>query len=803
MIFHAIFEQLCQASHLQAAWEQVERKGSGGGIDRVKVQDFAAHSQVYLAELRTSLIHQTYIPEPYLEIKIPKGDGTFRTLGLPTVRDKIVQQAVKNLLAPGFEQIFLDVSYGYRQNKGPFKAVQRVRHLIQNERKYWFVNLDIQQYFDNIPHDRLMEVLGRYIADKPLLNLIEMWIKMAKVTPNGDWRAVTKGIPQGALLSPLISNVYLHALDKRAITHNYGYVRYADDFILLADSQEKARQALADFSHYLPQTLGLTLHEGAQVQRVESGFAFLGLWFQGSELSLPEDRKQEIRANIQDVSLNQHQMLSEAYLSSLTFMRGYYGKLLPQHYLEMMDEWLMNAIIGHYRAKRKEQKSLGKDIKQPSAKWQLGQKVSQTPFAPRDALYAPTVDTFKHLLFFSRAFIQARIEKIKIIIKEIRARVPEEKSEATQVVASVAEKVASRRKDYEKKEKGIEELVIWQSGVYIGKTKGKVCVKRDRKTIAEIPMQRLKHITLSGRNFSLSSDFLYACKQQKIAIHYIDFDGSEVMQLLPPYNLSFERVQKQMESYHNGRAHHIALQIVKGKIKNQINLIKYFYKYHATQVVAGVAESALQEMEAGVEAWSQLEATSSKLQIQKDPLGTLSTLRAQLFALEGRVAEQYWRVVKELLAGYISFEGRERQGAQDPFNMMLNYGYGILYARLRQMLQKRGVQEGFSYLHVPAQAPHQPTLVYDIIELFRAQAVDRPLIAWIRKENPTIDKTGTQLSEATRKKIYERVKERWEREETYRGEKHSLYAIMELQIESMLACMDEKANNFLPYLAKW
>ncbi|MBI4377971.1 MAG: hypothetical protein HY578_02620 [Nitrospinae bacterium] len=153
-----IYKEVCRIENLLSAWAKVKEKGSAGGIDRVTIESFEAELGKNMKELSEQLLSYHYIPEPYQEIKIPKDDSEFRSLSLPTIRDKIVQQAVKDIIEPMLDKEFLGVSYAYRQNKGTAKAIGRVSHVITNEKREWVTLCDIDSYFDTIHHDILFSM---------------------------------------------------------------------------------------------------------------------------------------------------------------------------------------------------------------------------------------------------------------------------------------------------------------------------------------------------------------------------------------------------------------------------------------------------------------------------------------------------------------------------------------------------------------------------------------------------------------------------------------------------------------------
>lgn len=161
----SLYAQLHNRDNLLAAWRAVRAKGAAGGIDGVTLSDFDARLDENMQALQDELVAGRFVPQAYQEIKRPKGDGEYRTLGLMSVRDKIVQQAAREILEPILDRLFLDVSYGYRRNKGTAKAIGRVHHLIVNEKREWLTTCDIENYFDTINHDRLLAMLGKRMDD--------------------------------------------------------------------------------------------------------------------------------------------------------------------------------------------------------------------------------------------------------------------------------------------------------------------------------------------------------------------------------------------------------------------------------------------------------------------------------------------------------------------------------------------------------------------------------------------------------------------------------------------------------------
>lgn len=263
------------------AWLQVKANKGAAGVDGQSIERFNARATDYLAELHDSLKAEQYRPEAIRRVEIPKGDGKTRPLGIPTVKDRIVQAAVKRTIEPIFEQQFLDMSYGFRPGRGCKDALREVNMLLKAGYTH-VVDADLQGYFDSIPHDRLMSRIEENISDGRLLALLASWLKQDVLAGLKRWTP-TRGTPQGAIISPLLSNLYLHPLDQKMTAAGYRMIRYADDFVVLCRSAEEAEAALATIQDWVA-SAGLTLHpEKTHVgdcRQKGQGFDFLGYRFE-------------------------------------------------------------------------------------------------------------------------------------------------------------------------------------------------------------------------------------------------------------------------------------------------------------------------------------------------------------------------------------------------------------------------------------------------------------------------------------------------------------------------------------------
>jgi RNA-directed DNA polymerase len=277
----SLIDKVVRPATLDIAWQRVARNKGAAGVDGQSIERFTAQSERYLAELQGDLADGRYQPDPVKRVKIPKGDGKTRPLGIPTVKDRIVQTALKMVIEPIFEVQFRPGSFGFRPGRGCKDALREVDRLLKDGYTH-VVDADLKSYFDTIPHDRLMTLVEGSISDSRVLALIDSFLRQEIMTEMTRWQP-TAGTPQGAVLSPLLANLYLHPLDLMMEQSGYRMVRYADDFVILCASEAEATAALRQVTAWVNAN-GLTLHPdktrvGDSLQPGQ-GFDFLGYRFE-------------------------------------------------------------------------------------------------------------------------------------------------------------------------------------------------------------------------------------------------------------------------------------------------------------------------------------------------------------------------------------------------------------------------------------------------------------------------------------------------------------------------------------------
>jgi RNA-directed DNA polymerase len=279
-VWFTLIDKVWAERNLVASYSKVAANGGAPGVDHVTVEEFGNQLDANVAKLTAALRNGSYEPQAIRRVYIPKpGSTEQRPLGIPTVRDRVVQGAVRHVMEPIFEKEFAPHSYGFRPGRGCKDALRRVDELLKQGYVY-VVDADLKSYFDTIPHDRLLQRLRERIADGRLLRLIESFLKAGILDGLKEWEPEA-GAPQGAVLSPLLSNIYLNPLDHRMAAQGFAMVRYADDFVILCRSQAEAEAALTQVRQWC-EAEGLVLHPTkTQIVDVRTGgFDFLGYHFQ-------------------------------------------------------------------------------------------------------------------------------------------------------------------------------------------------------------------------------------------------------------------------------------------------------------------------------------------------------------------------------------------------------------------------------------------------------------------------------------------------------------------------------------------
>jgi RNA-directed DNA polymerase len=342
-----LMERVLAPENLRTAWRQVKANHGAPGVDGMTVEDFPAFAREHWPRIRQALQDETYQPAPVRRTEIPKrqGKGT-RLLGIPTVVDRVIQQAIAQVLGPIFDPEFSASSFGFRPGRSAHQAVKQIPGYIKAGYRVG-VDLDLAKFFDRVNHDALMARVARKVRDKALLRLMGKYLR-AGVLVGESLQPTAEGVPQGSPLSPLLSNVMLDDLDKELERRGHRFARYCDDFLIVVHSQRAGERVKASLTRFLRQHLKLEINETKSTVGPTNECTFLGFAFHGTRISWSQEAFQDFRYRLRKLT-GRSWGVSLAYrISKLNeYLRGwihYFG--LSQYYrpLPELDAWLRRRL---------------------------------------------------------------------------------------------------------------------------------------------------------------------------------------------------------------------------------------------------------------------------------------------------------------------------------------------------------------------------------------------------------------------------------------------------------------------------
>lgn len=362
----SLIDKITSNNTMLTAWELVKKNKGSAGVDKVTIKKFEAKYPQYLAEMQKEVREDKYKPLQIKRKHIDKGDGKMRPLGIPCVRDRIVQCAIKLIIEPIFENEFVETSYGFRPGRGCKDALRKVQENLDQGYVY-IVDADLKSYFDTIPHDKLMDKIQEKIADGRVLNLIQGFLKQGILEEYKEWIPM-EGTPQGAVLSPLLANIYLHPLDRLMESKGYKMVRYADDFVVMCQTKEEAQKAFSIIEIWT-QDNGLILHPDkthiGNCQIPGQGFEFLGYRFENGERHVRKKSLNKLKDKIREMTKrNNGHSLDHIIHKMNSMLIGWFGYFKHAHKwtFERLDGWIRRRLRAILK-RREKGRGMGKTIK--------------------------------------------------------------------------------------------------------------------------------------------------------------------------------------------------------------------------------------------------------------------------------------------------------------------------------------------------------------------------------------------------------------------------------------------------------
>jgi len=296
----SLFDQICSDDHLREAFRDVKRNHGAPGVDGVSVEMFESNLDKELGLLQQEVKNWTYGPKPVRRVEIPKPDGGVRILGVPTIRDRVLQASIRGVLEPILDPTFSANSYGFRPGRSQRQAVEAAQAIVQSGKEY-VVDIDLSKFFDRIHHDRLIFRLGTHVEDKRILRLVGMILRSG-VMINGLFEATTEGATQGSPLSPLLSNLVLDELDKEIEERGLEFCRFADDCNIFVGSQKSADRVMITVSKFIENRLKLVVNREKSKVAKSSAIKFLGMTIVGGALVISAVSLQRAMAKVKELT---------------------------------------------------------------------------------------------------------------------------------------------------------------------------------------------------------------------------------------------------------------------------------------------------------------------------------------------------------------------------------------------------------------------------------------------------------------------------------------------------------------------
>ena len=408
-------EQICERANMNRAYRKVKANKGAAGVDGISIERLPTYIREHKEEFLVELLDGSYQPELVRGVQIPKPDGSKRQLGIPTVLDRVIQQAILQILEPIYEPKFSNSSYGFRPNRSAQMALRQAREYLRDGYKY-VVDMDLEKFFDRVNHDILMERLSRNISDKRLLRIIRRYLE-AGLLQNGIFEERKLGMPQGGNLSPLLSNIMLDELDKELERRGHKFCRYADDCNIYVKSQEAGERVLKSITEFLGIWLKLKVNETKSAVAHVTKRKFLGYSFRrDSELKVANQSLVKFKNRIRELTSRNRGMKLEHVIKELNqYLNGWISYFRLSANISVfngLDSWIRRRLRCYRLKQRKRRYSVYKFLVELGVSVQNAWKLAKSSKGWWRLSLNPNIHTAMSNVWFDRSGLVSLEKKV-------------------------------------------------------------------------------------------------------------------------------------------------------------------------------------------------------------------------------------------------------------------------------------------------------------------------------------------------------------------------------------------------------
>lgn len=367
-VYYSLYDRMLSKERVHKAFLKVKSAKGAAGVDGQTIEDFGGDLQKNLDMLVKELREKSYRPLPVKRVEIPKAGGGKRKLGVPAVRDRVVQQALLEILQPIYDPEFHPSSYGYRPGRSCHQAIAKATMFIRDYERQWVVDMDLSKCFDTLDHNIIIKAFWKRVTDGSILKLLRMFLQSGVMTEEG-WQASTEGSPQGGVISPLIANVYLDAFDQFMKSRKHRIVRYADDTLIFTRSKSAAENARKQATRYLEEKLKLTVNQQkTHIVHSSEGVKFLGVVIHTGFTRIQEKKIRELKEKVKKITRRNSPVNLEKVIADLNpVIRGYANYFRIANCKEVFKElsrWIRRRLRAKQLALWKKPKRLHRRLRQ-------------------------------------------------------------------------------------------------------------------------------------------------------------------------------------------------------------------------------------------------------------------------------------------------------------------------------------------------------------------------------------------------------------------------------------------------------